>query len=374
MTTIDRVSELEVKWSQVNTSVIRESLIAGAIILAVALPGLIANVYVIYILLKRRFKNWMPSVPYYGMLMSKCLADLIILLIYVCFCAPVILLRHFTYESVEERIVRWLRQFGYFAGLGQVVLIALNRYNGICCPKNYKSLFSPKRTIIMIFSGWLFGFAMSAPFLSSTCHYHFLTNMFVWGFLLQYPSSVWFIGIDVFIHLVALITLCILYTFMLQKLKLSSRRFLNRSKELSKRRLVIQAQLTLDAIAMNLSLLVVWIAFYTLPLITLNKWCLLINSCLAILNSSIFALLNLLFKRTMHQQQLRRIKKVKNTQFSNLQDRNQLTTVGMLYFESSMQLMRCFPLYNDSSFVYPDADSPSDGNNNHEDIPIGKLS
>ncbi|KRY88318.1 Mu-type opioid receptor [Trichinella pseudospiralis] len=352
----------------------RESLIAGVIILAVALPGLIANVYVIYILLKRRFKNWMPSVPYYGMLMSKCLSDLIILLIYICYCAPVILLRHFTYESIEERIVRWLRQFGYFAGLGQVILIALNRYNGICCPKNYKSLFSPKRTVIMIFSGWLFGFAISAPFLSSMCHYHFLTNMFVWGFLLQYPSSVWFIGVDVFIHLLALITLCILYTFMLQKLKLSSRRFLNRSKELSKRRLVIQAQLTLEAVAMNLSLLVVWIAFYTLPLITLNKWCLLINSCLAILNSSIFALLNLLFKRTLHRQQLRRIKKVKNAQFSNIQDRNQLTTVGMLYFESSMQLMRCFPLYNDSSFVYPDADSPSDGNNNHEDIPIGKLS
>ncbi|KAL1239226.1 Mu-type opioid receptor [Trichinella pseudospiralis] len=169
--------------------------------------------------------------------------------------------------------------------------------------KKLQILFSPKRTVIMIFSGWLFGFAISAPFLSSMCHYHFLTNMFVWGFLLQYPSSVWFIGVDVFIHLLALITLCILYTFMLQKLKLSSRRFLNRSKELSKRRLVIQAQLTLEAVAMNLSLLVVWIAFYTLPLITLNKWCLLINSCLAILNSSIFALLNLLFKRTLHRQQ-----------------------------------------------------------------------
>uniref|UniRef100_A0A5S6QRE8 G_PROTEIN_RECEP_F1_2 domain-containing protein n=1 Tax=Trichuris muris TaxID=70415 RepID=A0A5S6QRE8_TRIMR len=280
---------------------LRDRIVGSCILLLASFPGIALNMLVICLLLRKRTVAWNSTFPYYGMLMSRCASDLVILTIYAGYCVPVILFQRSMYGEIGERFIGWLRQFAYFSGLFHMVLIAVNRYFGVCQLNRYKNVFSVRNTGILISIGWIFGALVSAVNLLPQCQFKFLYRFNTWGYPLTYKCNVWIIGGDITVNVLALITLVIIYMKVFFQLKMLNKKFIHKTRQIQRRRLSAESQLAIEAVTMTVGLFAVWVAFIMIPLLTLNRWFLLGNSCLSVIYSSLCACLTYCCKKRLQR-------------------------------------------------------------------------
>ncbi|KFD65271.1 hypothetical protein M514_00643 [Trichuris suis] len=281
---------------------LQDKLVGGCVLLLASFPGIILNLLCLYILLRKKRVSWNSTFPYYGMIISRCTCDLIILAIYASYCVPVVFFQRHMYGEVGERLIGFLRQFAYFSGLFHVVLIAVNRYFGVCQLNRYKTVFTASNTVIFISCGWIFGALVSAVHWLPQCRYKFLYRFNTWGYPLTYKCNVWIIAAEVIINVLALITLVIIYSKVIFELKMLNRKFSHKTRESQRRRLASETQLAIEAITMTAGLCTVWVTSVMIPLFTLDRWFMLCNSCLSVIYSSLCACLTYGCRRKLHKQ------------------------------------------------------------------------
>ncbi|CDW55841.1 protein srx; protein npr; protein cbr srx-1; prot ein cbr npr-19; cre srx-64 protein; cre npr-19 protein [Trichuris trichiura] len=280
----------------------QDKLVGGSVLLLASFPGIILNLLCLYFLLKKKRASWNLTFPYYGMVISRCTCDLIILAIYVSYCVPVVFFQKHIYGELGERFVGFLRQFAYFSGLFHVVLIAVNRYFGVCQLNRYKTMFSASNTVIFISTGWIFGALVSAVHWLPQCQFKFLYRYYTWGYPLTHKCNVWIVAAEVIINVLALVTLIIIYTKVFFQLKMANRKFSHKTRQSQRRRLASETQLSIEAITMTAGLCTVWVTSVMIPLFTMNRWFMLVNSCLSVIYSSLCACHTYGYKRKLHKQ------------------------------------------------------------------------
>lgn len=73
-----------------------------------------------------------------------------------------------------------INNFAWFSSLAIIAEMALNRYICICKHAMQETIFSPKRTLFMIFAAFFYGFIMCIPSMNDCCYILYFPADYAW--------------------------------------------------------------------------------------------------------------------------------------------------------------------------------------------------
>ncbi|VDN55790.1 unnamed protein product [Dracunculus medinensis] len=148
------------------------------------------------------------------------------------------------FHSVRNIIMIFFYDLFWYTAVLQLGLMAFNRFVSIVYPMEYKWLFSPRKSLMIILLGYFLGLMVSLPSLFPCCNTLWNSYFYI---TVYDPMDTWYKYIDMCVNSLSLVAMIISYAIIIYKVRKSS-------KAMAKYQLTIRNKVSLPAFFIFLSL------------------------------------------------------------------------------------------------------------------------
>lgn len=164
----------------------------------------------------------MRSASSYWIVISLAVCDLFMIVISLIHIIPATYL-HEKYVEIQHMRTIWA-MFAYnvfwYTGVVQLAAMAVNRFVSIVYPLQYKRVFAPRNTLLIIFSLYLLGLLSSLPTLHECCYIVYDHHSYVTYYWPEIDSN--YMWLDILLNTLSVLTMILCYAAILVRVRKSS--------------------------------------------------------------------------------------------------------------------------------------------------------
>ncbi|KHN70770.1 hypothetical protein Tcan_00603, partial [Toxocara canis] len=273
----------------------KSDLIVGTVYSSVSTACCILQLIVLHILF---FDNELKNVSSYSVMFHLSLADLLQLVFHII--SGIFVIFQTTFHPWLEKICGALINTGCIVYTPLTMLLAMNRFVVICCPRSMQFIFSSSSTKRWTNAIWLYGCCFFTAYISPMVTIFFDPSVFMWGHV--GPQAKLVHDAEYYAALVELCVTGVLYAAVVVRLALQAR-FVSKQAAVIQR---YEARVLVQAMIISFFIGFVLFTWYNFDsFVASTKWTFFVINMMWILNCGINPVLYVILNKTIRRKMMR---------------------------------------------------------------------
>lgn len=273
--------------------------LAAATIFLFSSIGFCAYMPVLYVFVKHP-RDFFDK-PYYRLILSLCISDLIMLTILIFYTPISIYIRGYPLGIDFDRFLGVLCNLSYFSGLTCVINISINRYIAVCHFRFHCTFYDNFHTNVLFFVNWLVGFVSCIPQMLPCCYLRMWPESFSWGYNTQLWGYAYYAWYDIAFNTLIFSAVIICYTLILRTVRLKKLECNFSNDVQNSIRTKQELSLAVQFLLIGLCQIFLGLSFILIPTFSVYHWHLYITTFLYILNLSLNPFIYLFFNGAIYR-------------------------------------------------------------------------